>query len=86
MRFTTNLQQGVWITPKWKEVWFPDAFQGPMFELIDAISTGTQPITSGEDNLSTMALIEAGYRSLHEHRSVGISEIAEQRPATIVSR
>jgi predicted dehydrogenase len=86
MRFTTNLQQGVWITPKWKEVWFPDAFQGPMFELIDAISTGVQPITSGEDNLSTMAMIEAGYRSLHEHRSVGISEIAEQRPATIVSR
>jgi predicted dehydrogenase len=75
LRFTSHLQPDVWLAPKWQEVWFPDAFQGPMFELMQAIETGSKPPTSGEDNLNTMALIEAGYRSLRERRSVALSEI-----------
>lgn len=77
LTFTTNAQPGVWITPRWRHVWFPDAFQGPMADLMNAISSDTQPVTNGEDNLGTMAIIEAGYRSMREHRPVAISEIGD---------
>lgn len=75
LTYSTAAQPGVWITPRWREVWFPDAFQGPMADLMNAIATGTAPATSGADNLGTMALIEAGYRSMREHRPVRLSEI-----------
>jgi predicted dehydrogenase len=75
LTFTTTAQPGIWFTPRWSEVWFPDAFQGPMAELMNAIATNSEPETSGADNLSTMAVIEAGYVSLRERRSVSISEI-----------
>jgi predicted dehydrogenase len=66
---------GAWITPRWKEVWFPDAFAGPMASLMNAISEKRSPEPSGRENLSTMATIEAGYRSIEEKRSVSIAEI-----------
>ncbi|HEX4230312.1 MAG TPA: Gfo/Idh/MocA family oxidoreductase [Bryobacteraceae bacterium] len=75
LTFTSSAQPNVWMTPRWNEVWFPDAFQGPMAELMNAIATGSEPETNGEDNLKTMAVVEAGYRSLKERRSVPISEI-----------
>ncbi len=75
LTFTTLAEPGVWVTPRWREVWFPDAFQGPMADLMHAIATGTQPSTNGADNLGTMALIEAGYRSINEHRPVAVAEI-----------
>ncbi len=75
---TFSTQPGVWITPRWKEVWFPDAFAGPMGDLMNAIATGTEPHVNGEENLGTMAVIEAGYRSLAEHRSVPIAEIHQR--------
>lgn len=81
LRFTTGRQPGVWITPRWSEVWFPDAFQGPMSELMDAITHGRTPDNSGTDNLHTMALVEACYRSVAEHRPVRVSEIEESAVA-----
>jgi predicted dehydrogenase len=75
LTFTTAAKPGIWITPRWREVWFPDAFQGPMADLMDAVARGRQPDTSGADNLGTMAVIEAAYRSVHERRPVDISEI-----------
>jgi predicted dehydrogenase len=63
------------IRPQWKEVWFPDAFAGPMGELMDAITESREPVIGGHDNLRTMALVEAGYRSLEEHRPVAIRHI-----------
>ena len=71
----TFAKPGMRITPRWKEVWFPDAFEGPMSDLMNAIATGTEPTVSGADNLGTMAAVEAGYRSLAEHRPVKLSEI-----------
>jgi predicted dehydrogenase len=65
------------VSPQWKEVWFPDAFSGPMGELMDAITDGREPVIGGRDNLRTMALVEAGYKSLEEHRPVAISDILE---------
>jgi len=77
LSFTTSAQPGIWITPRWREVWFPDAFQAPMADLMNAIATQTSPATNGPDNLGTMALIEAGYRSIRERRPVALSEIRD---------
>ena len=73
--FTTNSRGPRWVQPRWDEVWFPDAFAGPMGELLVALEEGSEPATSGRDNLETMALVDACYRSLAEHRAVEVSEI-----------
>jgi predicted dehydrogenase len=76
--FTTAAQPGVWFSPRWSEVWFPDAFWGTMGQLLDALDTRDEPLISGRDNLKTMALVDACYRSLAEHRPVRIREIEEE--------
>jgi predicted dehydrogenase len=53
----------------------PDAFYGPMASLMEAIQTGGEPLTSAEDNLGTLRVIEAAYRSMNEQRSVRPEEI-----------
>lgn len=73
--YTTIDLGPTWQTPRWDDVWFPDAFIGPMAELLCALETGTPPATSGQDNLHTMALVDAGYRSAAEHQAVSPSEI-----------
>jgi predicted dehydrogenase len=75
--FTTNHKPGYWFQPRWKERWFPDAFVGTMAQLLCALEDETEPEISGRDNLKTMALVEACYRSAEEHRAVAISEIHE---------
>ena len=77
LNLTTKLQPGAWLSPRWKEVWFPDAFEGTMGQLLHALATGTEPAISGRDNLHTMALVEAGYRSIDQHRPVELTEILE---------
>jgi len=72
--FTTT-QADTWHKPRWEEAWFPDAFIGPMAQLMIAMETGTPPAIDGRDNLKTMALVEAAYRSADEHRAVELSEI-----------
>jgi hypothetical protein len=62
-------------TPSWKESWFPDAFVGTMAQLLVALETGKPPAISGRDNLKTMALVDAAYRSAAEHRAVTIAEL-----------
>lgn len=56
--------------PRWTESWFPHAFIGTMAQLLVALETGSAPEISGRDNLGTMALVEAAYRSAAEHRAV----------------
>ena len=73
--FTTKHRPGFWFQPRWPDVWFPDAFVGPMAQLLVALETGDEPEISGRDNLGTMALVEACYQSAREHRAVEISEI-----------
>ncbi len=62
-------------SPTWPESWFPDAFIGTMAQLLIALETGEEPAIGARDNLKTMALVEAAYRSAEEHRAVGLSEI-----------
>src|SRR5665213_2762088 len=73
--FTTR-KSPIWSAPRWTEAWFPDAFCGPMGELLCALEQRRTPSISGEDNLLTMALVDACYLSVNEHRAVEIAEIA----------
>ncbi|MEQ1827669.1 MAG: Gfo/Idh/MocA family oxidoreductase [Pirellula sp.] len=75
--YTTIALGAQWIQPRWSEVWFPDAFVGPMAQLLCALENHTAPEISGRDNLKTMALVEAAYRSAKEHRAVAIHEITD---------
>ncbi len=75
----TTTASNIWHQPRWPEVWFPDAFVGPMAQLLCALEDGTPPEISGEDNLNTMALVEACYTSAREHRAVELKEITDLR-------
>ncbi|MFC5857241.1 Gfo/Idh/MocA family protein [Agromyces flavus] len=66
---------GRWVSPEWDTHWFPHAFIGVMEQLQYALATGTEPKLTVADNVRTIALIEAGYRSILENRPVRIDEI-----------
>jgi predicted dehydrogenase len=78
IRFTTAQQPGYWLQPTWPQVWFPDAFEGTMGELLCSLEDGRESVLSGRDNLNTLALVEACYRSLDQHRPVRPAEIKEE--------
>jgi predicted dehydrogenase len=75
LRFTsrTHLDRNFSVTLPGR--WIPDAFYGPMASLMEAIQTGGEPVTSARDNLGTLRVVEASYRSMSEARSVRPSEI-----------
>jgi len=77
--FSTTQSPGIWYQPRWKEVWFPDAFVGTMAQLLCALEDGTEPEIGGADNLNRMGLGEACYRSAREHRAVEIREITKRK-------
>ena len=61
--------------PKWTESWFPDAFIGTMSQLLIALEQRTEPEIGGRDNLKTMALVDAAYKSATLSGSVWVHEI-----------
>jgi predicted dehydrogenase len=69
---------GKWVTPSWDSMWFPQAFIGVMEQLQYAVKSGEPPALSVADNVRTMALVEAGYRSMANGRTVKLSEISIQ--------
>jgi predicted dehydrogenase len=71
-------EEGVWHSPRWNECWFPQAFAGTMGELMKAIETGSEPDISGADNLHTMGLIEAAYRSAAEGRAIELRGVLDE--------
>jgi predicted dehydrogenase len=64
-----------WFRPQWPERWFPDAFSQTMGALIRSVEAGSAPEIDAHDNLATMALLEAAYRSADEHRAVRPEEV-----------
>ena len=62
-------------SPVWSESWFPDAFAGTMAQLLIAVENKSEPAIGGQNNLKTMALVEAAYLSAAEHRAVRPEEI-----------
>ncbi|MBD0378668.1 Gfo/Idh/MocA family protein [Paenibacillus sedimenti] len=75
LEFTTKQAPNQWFRPKWDQVWFPDAFQGTMAQLLRAVETDSEPEISGRDNLKSMAAIDACYKSIAEGRTVMFSEV-----------
>jgi predicted dehydrogenase len=71
---STHATGGQWVEPSWDTHWFPHAFIGVMEQVQHAVETGTDPELSVADNVRTMALIEAGYRSIAEKRPVRLDE------------
>jgi predicted dehydrogenase len=72
--YTTRREPGVWVQPRWPEVWFPDAFVGTMAQLLSALEDGAEPEISGRDNLETVALCEAVFAAATEHRATAVRE------------
>ncbi|WP_159588179.1 Gfo/Idh/MocA family protein [Chelativorans xinjiangense] len=72
---STRTTGGSWVEPKWETMWFPHAFVGVMEQLQYAVKSGEPPALSVADNVKTMALVEAGYKSIAEGRAVRLSEI-----------
>jgi predicted dehydrogenase len=72
--FSTKQHPGYWYQPRWKEVWFPDAFVGTMAQLLVALEEETTPEISARDNLETIALCEAVFAAGSEHRVVTMKE------------
>ncbi len=64
--------------PELSGSWFPDAFAGTMAGLLRALESGSRPEISGRDNLKTMALVDAAYRSAGERRTVRVEEIIHE--------
>jgi predicted dehydrogenase len=67
---------GKWVTPTWETMWFPHAFIGVMEQLQYAVKSGEAPALSVADNVKTMALVEAGYRSMDSGRAIKLNEIS----------
>lgn len=78
LEYSTRADKGQWHSPKWDSVWFPEAFIGPMAELLCALEEGREPTISGRQNLHTMALVDAAYRSVEEHRAINPREIMDE--------
>ena len=77
--YTTPAEPGVWVQPRWPEVWFPDAFVGTMAQLLCALEDRTEPEISGRDNLETVALCEAVFAAATQHRVTTVREFLGER-------
>jgi len=75
LKFTSRTQPERDFSATLPSKWIPDAFYGPMASLMEAIQTDSEPVTSAQDNLGTLRVVEAAYRSMKEARSVSPSEI-----------
>ena len=78
LTFTCKSYPHQWLTPAWDTVWFPDAFGGTMTSLLCALESGQMPEISAQDNLGTIACVEACYRSIQGKRTVPLAEMLAQ--------
>lgn len=62
--WSSSLPTDGWLRYPVTTRWLPDAFAGPMGSLLAAIATDGTPATDGRDNLGTLRLVDALYRSM----------------------
>lgn len=53
-----------------------EGMAGAIEHLLDCLSTGTQPLTNGEDARKSLEVVEAAYRSIQEHRAIRLPLVA----------
>jgi predicted dehydrogenase len=75
LEFMSKRNPGYWFSARLDSMWIPDAFVGPMASLMCAIENNSGPETSGRDNLRTLQIVFAEYRSMGEKRAVRPQEI-----------
>jgi predicted dehydrogenase len=75
LEFMSKRNPRYWFAARLESMWIPDAFVGPMASLMRAIESGSEPETSGRDNLRTLQVMFAEYRSMAEKRAVRPEEI-----------
>lgn len=75
INYLTRADPETWHSPRWPEQWFPQGFIGTMAQLMIALETGQEPAIGGRDNLGTMALIEAAYRSAETGAAVSPAQM-----------
>jgi len=73
----STIESKEWIKPEWQEAWFPDAFLGPMSELLCALEGETAQM-SGQNNLRTMLLVEACYMSAEQGQVINFKELCKE--------
>jgi predicted dehydrogenase len=76
LEFMSKRNPGYWFSARLASMWIPDAFVGPMASLMCAIENGSEPETNGRDNLRTLQVVFAEYRSMAEKRAVRPEEIS----------
>jgi len=76
--FASKKDPGTIHKPRWREVWFPDAFTGPMAELLWQLEGGPTAELSGKDNLETIALCEAVFQSGKTRMPARVSDFLPQ--------
>jgi predicted dehydrogenase len=75
LEFMSKRNPGYWFSARLDSMWIPDAFIGPMASVMRAVEDGSEPETSGRDNLRTLQVVFAEYRSMAEKRAVRPEEI-----------
>jgi predicted dehydrogenase len=70
--FSSTLPTDGWLPYPVTGRWLPDAFAGPMASLLTAIGTGGQPATAARDNVRTVELVHALYRSMETGQAVQV--------------
>jgi predicted dehydrogenase len=78
LELMSSRNPGYWFSARLDSKWIPDAFVGPMASLMCAIEDDSEPETSGRDNLETLQIVFAEYRSMEEKRAVRPQEIAAE--------
>jgi predicted dehydrogenase len=67
--------------PKIQGSWFNDAFGNSMEHFLKALESGKPFRSSGREDLKVMAVVEAGYRSAQEKRSVEVRALMQEMGA-----
>lgn len=62
-------------SPRLAGKWFPDAFLGPMSDLLGAIETGVAPSLAARANLQSLALCFAAVESAKRRRPVKVGDV-----------
>jgi predicted dehydrogenase len=75
LEFMSKRNAGYWFSARLDSTWIPDAFVGPMASLMCAVENDSEPETSGRDNLRTLQIVFAEYKSMAERRAVRPEEI-----------
>jgi hypothetical protein len=66
-----RLQPGTWISPTFSGTWFPDAFIGTMASVMRGLEGQPgAPETSVADNLGTVRIVLAAYKSMAERCAI----------------